>query len=161
MASRTRRMSVDAYCAARGAAFGRRWPLQRARSAEWLALMRIGRSLEAADQAVNVTQDPEIPDQVTLEREDGSPIPPDVTAGRLDVEQRASMKAMETELPEDLVPLFCESEDIGRVVVEGLGNELHVADELRVPDQLRPQRAAECEIGVEDLRYQRNVRVVP
>jgi len=53
-------MSVDAYRAARGPASGRRWPLQRARSAEWLALTRIGRSFEAADQAVDVAQDPEV-----------------------------------------------------------------------------------------------------
>src|SRR5436189_6254634 len=84
-----------------------------------------------------------------------------MTPGRLHLEEFLPVVAMESKLSEDLIALFAEGKDVGRVAIESTGHEAHIADELLVADQFRTQRPAEGEIRMEDLRHQRNVGVVP
>lgn len=128
---------------------------------EWLGLLPTRPLFKPADESVDVPQDPKVPDQPILESEDRGPIPPDVTTSRLDVEELALVIAMETQLSKNLIPLFREGKDIGRVVVERISNELHIAYELLMANQLRTQRATEREVRMEDLRHQGSVRVIP
>jgi len=124
-------------------------------------LWRTRCSFETCDEAVDVAQDPEISDQLSVEGEDRRAVPPDVPTGRIDVKKLASVIAMKSKLSEDLVPLFPEGKDVRRVAIERTGDELHIPDELLVADQLGTQRPAEREVGMEDLRHQCDVGLVP
>jgi hypothetical protein len=128
---------------------------------ERLGHSRTRLSLETCDETMDITQDPKIFDQLSVEREERDAVPPDMPSARLYVKELSSVIAMEPKLSEDLVPLFDEGKDVRRVAVEGAGNEPHIADELLVADQLWTQRSAEREVRVEDLWHQRDVRVVP
>lgn len=101
-----------------------------------LGFLRTRRPFETADEAMDVAQDPEVSDQPTVESEDWSAIPPNMTPRGPDLEEFAPVVTMKAKLAKDLVPLFCEGEDVGRVVIERASNELHIADELLVAYEL-------------------------
>ena len=102
---------------------------------EGLGVLRTRRPFETADEAMDVAQHPEVSDQVTVEGEDRSAVPPNMTPRRLDLKEFASVVAMEAKLSKHLVPLFPEGEDVGRVVLKRASNKPHVAYELFVPDE--------------------------
>ncbi len=88
---------------------------------------------------MDVAQDPEVSDQPTIEGEDRSAIPPNVTPGGWDLKEFAPVVTVEAKLSKDLVPLFSEGENVGRVAIERASNELHIAYKLLVADNSGPK----------------------
>src|SRR5690349_18403936 len=110
---------------------------------------------------MDVSEHPEVADQLALEGEDRRAVPPDMTPRRWNAEQLAAMVAMEAQLAEDPVPFLCQRQDIGRVAVQRSRDELDITDELVVSDERRTQRATKGEPWMKQLRDQSRVRVVP
>ena len=88
---------------------------------EGLGHLRTWRSLEARDEAMDVARYPKISHEFPVEREDRRAVPPDMLLSGLHAKELFAVIAMEPELPEDLVPLFSESKDVGRVPLERTG----------------------------------------
>ena len=103
---------------------------------EELGLWRTGRSLETCYEAVDVAQDPKVSDQLSIEREDRSAVPPDMPSCGLHLKELLPVIAMKPKLSEDLVTVLSEGEDVGRVAIERTRNELHIPYELLVANQL-------------------------
>src|SRR5687768_9386616 len=110
---------------------------------------------------MDVAQNPEVADELALERKDWSAVPPHMTPCRWDTEQLAPMVAMEAQFAKDLIALFPQGQDVGGVAVERSSDELNIANELLVPYERRTERATEGEPRMEQLRYQRGVCLVP
>jgi hypothetical protein len=67
---------------------------------------------------------------------------------------------MEPQLAKDLVSFLANGEDVGCIAVKSTGDELDVADELLVSNELRAERATESEVGMEYLWHQGEVGVM-
>ena len=71
-------------------------------------------------------------DQLSVEGEDRNAVPPDMPPGGLDLKELSLVIAVKSKLSEDLVPVFSEGQDVGRVAVERIRNEPHIPYELLV-----------------------------
>ena len=92
---------------------------------------------QASDESMNVAEDPKIADMGALEGEYWSSVPPNVSSGRRDAEEFATVVSMEAELAENLTAFLPEFEDVRGVPVERGGDKVDIADELLMADQLR------------------------
>jgi hypothetical protein len=102
-------------------------------------------------EVIEVSEDPQIPNQRAIEGEDGHAMPPDMSASRLNAQQFPSMEAMKAKLGKYEIALFGDGEDV----------EADVSDELLMSGQLRAQRTTEGKVRMKEARNKGRVGVVP
>jgi len=86
-----------------------------------------------------VTQNPKIANNAALESKHRCSVPPNVATRRRNTKEFLPVVPMKAELPEDLVSLFNESQDVAGVTPERRCDRLDVANELLVSQEGWPK----------------------